>query len=108
MWNNRPRQLLLVRVSLGGWRRFVIPVPIFVLDLTLAAFSDLAAIIDSFVPGRLSSVKRYGRGKIGEGQVSFEGMLQLTRQLLREWRKYGRWRMVEVQTGKVRLFVDFY
>lgn len=108
MSNNRPSQLLLVRLSLGGWRRLVIPVPIFVLDLTLDAFADLAAIIDSLAPGWLSRMKRYGLSKVDTGQVSVEGMLQLTLQLFRELRKYGRWRMVEVQAGKVRVFIDFY
>jgi hypothetical protein len=108
MSNKRQSQLLLVRVSIGGFRRFVIPLPIYVLDITLAAFSDLVAILDSLVPKSLQKAKRLGLSTFGAEKISLEAVLNLFLQLLWEVRKYGRLRIVEVQSGKVRVFIDLY
>lgn len=116
MWNNRQSQLLLVRLSRGGMRRLVIPIPLFVLDLTLAAFSDLICLGDSLVPqwrrkagwfNRSSYGGSYG-GSSGKGRISAGELLESGLHLFRELRKYGRWRMVEVQSDQVRVSIDFY
>jgi len=86
----------------------VIPLPIYVLDITLAAFSDLVAILDSLVPKSLQKAKRLGLSTFGAEKISLEAVLNLFLQLLWEVRKYGRLRIVEVQSGKVRVFIDLY
>ncbi len=108
MWSKRQSQLLLIRVSRGGLRRLVIPVPLFVLDLTLAAFSDLACLIDSFAPEWMRGMRRFGLGGSGAGRISAEAMLAVCLRLFREMRKHGRFRLAEVQSGKIGIFIDFY
>jgi hypothetical protein len=108
MSNKRQSQFLLVRVSMGGFRRFVIPLPFYVLDITLAAFSDLACLLDSVAPKWMQRAKRFGRSTFGTEKVSLEAALNLVLRLLWEIRKYGRLRIVEVQSGKVRVFIDLY
>ena len=108
MWSKRQSQLLLVRVSWGGLRRLVIPVPLFVLDLTLAAFFDLACLIDSFASKWMRGMRRFDLGGSGAGRIAAESMLTVCLRLFREMRKYGRFRLVEVQTGRIRVFIDLY
>jgi hypothetical protein len=108
MWNKQQSQLLLVKVSQGGLRPLVIPVPLFVLDLTLAAFSDLACLFDSLAQKWARGVRRFNLARSGTGRISAELMLAVCLQLFREMRKYGRFRLVEVQSGRVRVFIDFY
>jgi len=134
MSSKRQSQFLLIRVSQGGFRRFALPVPLYVLDLTLDAFSDLAALADTLAPGRLGALKRAdlgGLGGPGGGSVagslingggnadggsagrrgrrlSVERVLALVLALFRELRRHGRLRVVEVQAGKVRVSIDLY
>jgi hypothetical protein len=108
MWSKRQSQLLLVRVSLGGFRRLVIPVPLFVLDLTMAAFCDFACLFDSFALKRMRGMRRFDLGGSGAGRISAESMLIVCLRLFREMRKYGRFRLAEVQTDRIRVFMDFY
>jgi hypothetical protein len=108
MWSKRQSQLLLLRVSRGGLRRLVIPVPLFVLDLTLAAFSDLACLLDSFAPKWMRGIRQFDLGGSGVGRISAESMLTVCLRLFQEMRKYGRFRLVEVQTGRIRVYIDLY
>ncbi|OAT87121.1 hypothetical protein A6M21_02210 [Desulfotomaculum copahuensis] len=98
---------MLIGVSRGGFHRLVIPVPLFVLDLTLAAFSDLARLFDLLATRRLRGM-RNDRGESGAGRISVESMLTVCLQLFREMRKYGRFRLVEVRAGKNRVSVELY
>lgn len=108
MWSNRQSQLLLIRISLGGLRRLVIPVPLYVLDLTLAAFSDLARLLDMLAPNWVRRVKRFNFDGSGTGRISAESFLAACLQLFREMRKHGRFLLVEVQSGRIRVSIDFY
>jgi hypothetical protein len=40
--------------------------------------------------------------------MSLKALLHVALQLFGEMRKYGRWTLVEVQAGKVRILIDFY
>lgn len=104
----RQSQFLLIRISQGGLRRLVIPVPLYVLDLTLTAFGDLARLVDALAPHRLRALRRFHPGGAGGRRVSVEFLWTACTQLLDELRKYGRLRLVEVQAGRVRVFIDFY
>jgi hypothetical protein len=108
MWSKRQSQLLLVRVSQGGFRRLVIPVPLFVLGLTLAAFRDLACLLDAIAPNWMRGLGRFNLGGSGAGRISVESMLAICLRLFREMRKHGRFRLVGVQSGRIGIFIDFY
>lgn len=99
---------MLVRISRDGFRRIVIPVPLYVLDLTLAAFSDLACLFDLLAPKWIRGLKRHNFGRTGDGRVSAESLLTGCLLLFREIRKHGRFRLVEVQSARIRVFIDFY
>lgn len=108
MWSKRQSQFMLIGVSRGGFRRLVIPVPLFVLDLTLAAFSDLACLFDLLVPKRLRGIRCNDLNESGAGRISVKPILTVCLQLFREMRKYGRFRLVEVRAGKNRVCIDLY
>jgi hypothetical protein len=115
MSSKRQSQFLLIRVSQGGFRRFALPVPLYVLDLTLDAFSDLAALADTLAPKWKGGLKRFDLGvggRSGSGgpprRLSVERVLALVLALFRELRRHGRLRVVEVQAGKMRVSIDLY
>ncbi|MHB9096125.1 MAG: hypothetical protein ACYC21_15795 [Eubacteriales bacterium] len=103
MWSNRPSLFLLVRISFGGSRSLVIPIPLFVVDITLDAMADLTLVADLFAPLWRRGLK-YSRFRIS----SLAALLGVCTEFFNELRKYGRWRMVEVAADKVRVYVDFY
>jgi hypothetical protein len=86
----------------------MIPIPLFILDLTLTAFSDLVCLGDSVVPKWKCKAGWFNRSSSEKGWISISALFKLGLQLFRELRKHGRWRMVEVQSGRVRVFVDLY
>ena len=108
MWSKLQSQLLLVRVSRDGVRRIVIPVPLYVPDLTLDAFLDLACLLDLLIPKWIRGLKRCNLGGTGAGRISVESMLAGCLQLFRELRKHGRFRLAEVRSAGIRIFIDFY
>ncbi|GEM_PF-1652547 len=108
MWSKLQGQLMLVRVSRDGFRRIVIPVPLYVLDLTLAAFLDLACLLDLLIPKRIRSLKHLNLGGTGAGRISVESLLAGCLKLFREMRKNGRYRLAEVQSAGIKIFIDFY
>lgn len=108
MWNNRQSQLMLIRLSQRKIRRLVIPIPLFVLDLTLAAFSDLAHMGDSVISRWICKGNRSNHSTPRQSRVPVGVLFELGLQLLRELRKHGRWRVVEVQHGRVRISIDYY
>lgn len=113
MWNKKRSQFILVRISLGGLRRLVIPIPLFVLDITLSATADLALLGDLFAPvWRRELRKHLYPSSCLNGRtvslISLRSIFGVCLQFFDELRNYGRWRMVEVKTGKVEIFVDFY
>lgn len=103
MWSNRPSLFLLVRISFGGTRSLVIPIPLFVVDITLDAVADLALVADLFAP-----LWRRGLKHSWFRMPSLAALLGVCAEFFNELRRYGRWRMVEVETDKVRVYVDFY
>jgi len=90
--------------------RLVIPLSLFVLDQTLAAVQDLLWLVERLSPG----LRRRISEKIGkQGWAPGPGeSIRLCRELVHEMRRYGKWRMVEVSTGKGRgktyVSVDFF
>lgn len=98
--NKRQSQFLLIKISQGGLRRLAIPVPLYVVDITINAFSDLAHLIDTVMPK--------GIQRIFPGGLSVSGIIVVCSQSFQELRKYGRLSLVEVQSGKVRISIDFY
>lgn len=113
MLNNKKSRLILVRVSIGGWRRLVMPIPLYALDIVISSAKDLATFADLVTPfwrhkleKRVCS-SRWGAAK-GLSKISLEMLVGIIAEFSRELRKQGRWRMVEVVTDDVSVYVDFY
>ena len=113
MWNNHYSRLILIRISFGGWRRLVIPIPLFVLDIIISSVSDLATFADLFAPlwrRRLEKHIRCSRGGASKAaaKVSLSELVRIFAEFFKELRKLGRWRMVEVATDEICVYLDFY
>jgi len=106
MSNSPHRSLfLLVRVKPKGKMRIVVPVPLYILDATLAAISDLLWLPDLLFPVWRKSLA--GKIKLPPGLTPGKAW-NLIVELIDEVRKYGRWRMVEVENEDARIYIDFY
>lgn len=102
---------MLVKVKLQRKMGFVIPIPLFVLDIIVDAIADLAWLGDLSRPLGLNKfqkhLNKYGWGHIGK-QISLVQIIYIFQELIFEFRKYGRWRMVEVKTEEVQVYIDLY
>lgn len=90
----------------------MIPIPFFVLDTTIQAIADLAIIIDLFLPIRIKrpyTENSHRRTLIGYGdRVPINIIVKQCMELVNELRRYGRWRMVQVETEEMRVYIDFW
>lgn len=99
----RPSFFILVRVktpSLG----FTIPIPIYVFIITLEAFRELGWLAGKIARGRPGA----RQGAVRQYLPYVKEALPLLKELLLELRRYGKWRMVEVEAGETRVSVEFF
>lgn len=103
---------MLVRIQHGGLRKIIIPLPLFVLDETIKALADLMVLPDLLFPSWQQKIHQKLVGKKWykeiQPQSSLRDIVNLFRSLFNELRQYGRWRMVEVESGKDKVYIDFY
>ena len=90
----------------------VIPFPLFVIDQALGAVEDLIWVVERLWPGIKKYLHRqYGRAAgLGPGIVPSQG-IGWCREIIAELRRYGRWRLVAVETGRprdTRVYIDLY
>lgn len=109
MWSSKRSRLMLVRISLGGPRKIIIPIPLYVLDITISAVADLTLLTDLFSPLWKSKLQKIFAGH-HHHKLVVKGALvvKILQEMLLEFRKHGRWNIVKIQTGKVQISVDFY
>jgi hypothetical protein len=111
MWNSKPWQsyrslFLLVRVRSGRFR-LTLPLALFLIDETFEILADLLWLAEKFVPARIYSGYRYSDRKwktpklktITEPKFLPYQILELSRELLNELRRHGRYSLFEVRTG---------
>lgn len=107
MLNKDYRSLfMLIRVRLGKHKKIVIPLPLFVFEETIIAIFDLFLLPDLFYPIWQKKLQKHMRG--WAPKVTFGQAINLLLNFFDELRKHGRWRMVEVETEKARIYIDFY
>lgn len=123
MWtrNNGYRSFfMMVRIRAGKGFLIPIPIPLFLLDQTLDAVEDLAWLAEKFViPGVVRSGNRQDQNSKSfrhwmDHPGSPSEVVKLCRRIIEELRRYGKWRMVEVETRdpksheQIRVYVDFF
>ncbi len=94
----RPSWFILVRVRKAGGMGFTLPIPLALFGEVLEALSDLA---------RLAEAVSLGCSRRSAG-VSASGALDFCRSVVSAVRRYGQWRMVEVDTDGYSVAVDFF
>lgn len=109
MWTERRSLFLLLRFGAAGKTGFVFPISLPLLAETVDVLADLALLGDLLFPGL---TRRIGRRKGGEAPgreaLSLSRIVRLVGGLLSELRRYGRWRMVDVEAGGSEISLDFY
>jgi hypothetical protein len=111
MWNKYRSFFMLVRVRTEQIH-FSFPLALFLLDQTFDVLSDLVWLWERVIP---SGAIRIPRRSQSAGVTALDSdyaiipsqVLQLCREVVTELRGYGNWRMVEVEAGEVRVYVDF-
>lgn len=110
---------MVVRIRVGEGLLIPIPIPLFLLNQILDVIEDLAWLGEKFVfPGGTRSGHRHDqdikhfRSWIDSGGSPTQAV-KLCREMVEELRRYGKWRMVEVEAREpkkhkqVRVYVDF-
>ncbi len=110
---------MVVRLGFGSGITIPIPIPLFLLDQTLDAVEDLAWLAEKLflrwtvLLSDKDCYSRYHARRWSHFAGAPTQALRLCREIIRELRRYGKWRMVEVETddpkhhGRVRVYVDF-
>lgn len=108
MLNKRRSQLLLVRVKPVGKIRLVIPIPFFLLDIYARALADLLLLGQLVLPFGLQSLQRHIEKHTWGKEIKISLVGDMIGELVLELRKIGRWRMVEVKTHDIEVYIDLY
>ena len=98
---------LLVRIRSGRFR-LTLPLALFLVDETLDILADLLWLVEKFVPAKVYHVETHcGREwqtlkyqKHPDYGFPPHEMIELIRELLNELRSYGKFSLVEVETGE--------
>ena len=117
---------MLIRVKVGSRGLNInIPISLFVLDQTFDALEDLLWVWEKLFFNRMARkhLRNHAHSKNFIKRMKFEGapsqVLGLCREIIDELRSYGRWRMVEVEVNRpkvwrpgrhedeVRVYIDF-
>lgn len=116
---------MLIRVRVGKGLLLPIPIPLFLLDQTLDVIEDLAWLAEKLVlPGINRSSRRqvqdrkrlwswFDPASLANSVGSPTRAVKLCREMIEELRRYGKWRMVEVEAQDpqkkepVWVYVDF-
>ncbi len=83
---------MIVSSSLNGKRRLFIPIPLFVVDVTIRSAADFIWFWEQL---------------FGSFRLHSSYFYQLIL-LIQELRKYGRYRMIEIEIDNIKVLVDFY
>lgn len=110
MWTERRRSwFMLVRVKTAGKTGFVFPFSLPVLEEAVAVLADLALVGDLLFPGWLHRFSQGGEEEQRRKPCFFLSQaVRLIGAVFPELRRYGRWQMVEVETGGQKISVEFY
>ena len=101
---------MLIRVRTDRMR-LTFPLPLFVFDQALVALEDLGWLADRLFPGLAREwLGRHPRPL--PDHFELRPLIRMSRDLLNELRRYGAWRMVEVDVAppgspEVRVYIDF-
>ncbi len=110
--STRPRRnfLLIVRVRLGGRRNLTIPLSLWALEESFEAVSDMAWLGERIL--RFGARRRLGRpGNKWSAyikQMPVSAAIDQVGEILRDLRKLGRFRIVEVEDHNTRVYIDLF
>lgn len=107
MLSKRQNQLLLVRVKLTGKMSFVIPLPFLVLNIYARALADLSLLGQLILPLWVKG-KGPGNDKRWLSGIRLTVVGDIVKDLLQILRRHGHWRLVEVKTPDVEVYIDLF
>lgn len=136
LWTKRPHEAFLIVVSIKhkNHPKWLIPIPVWVVDETIGAVQDIARVFEWIMKrtvkreeenranseNRSDSEKRTDGGNRADGDkrdankwrryvagMPVSATLQAVNDIIRELRVQGRFRMVAVEGESIRIYVDF-
>lgn len=105
----RPNLLLLVRVRHKG-KRLTIPVPLWTLEEFLRALRDLTWIWERIfrVWARHKGIRKDKKWLTYLGKMPFSAAIDLGVELIRDLRRSGRFRIVEIEDRDLLVYIDLF
>ncbi|NBJ16897.1 MAG: hypothetical protein FNP40_15335 [Dehalobacter sp. 4CP] len=119
MWTKRPRKAFLIVVSIRNKnrRKWLIPIPVWVVEDTFEAVQDIAWVGERILKlsGKHDENKQADRDKRADSQwrqyiigMPVSAVLQAVSGIIRELRTCGRFRMIEVEDKAIQIYVDLF
>ena len=111
LWT-RPSFFLVVRITRAGKRSIVIPVPVWIMEEALDTLADLVWLVEvtvfrfrkSFIYS-LKAKPAYAKFLMN---LSPSVALEILQEVIKELRRHGRFRMVEVEDAENKIYIDLY
>lgn len=96
---------MVLKIGMKGRKGFPIPIPLNVAQITLDSVADLLWFWESLMRPFKSITNK---GDNYKTQIPLRELFSQSRALIHELRRHGRWRMVEVDDGKTKVYIEFY
>jgi len=118
LWTKQPRKAFLIVVSIRNknHRKWLIPIPVWVVEDTFEAIQDIAWVWERIM--KLKGRRDEERHTAGEkrtddkwrktiAEMPVSSVLQTVMDIIRELRIHGRFTMVEIEDKAIQIYVDF-
>lgn len=111
LWT-KPRRayIMLVIINFKPGRKWIIPVPIWVIEETIQAVYDIVRILERILraAGRPQDKKVNNRWREYIAGMPVSSVLKVGSRIIRDLRKQGRFRLVEIEDSDRQVYVDLF
>ncbi len=111
LWTKQRRAyMMLIRIRFKQSRKWLIPVPIWVIEETIQAVYDIVRILERILKAaaRPKDKKVNKRWREYLAAIPVSSVLKAGGSIIRELRKQGRFRLVEVEDSDIQVYVDLF
>lgn len=105
---NRPSMFILIRICPRKKFAFVLPISLWVINETLSAVANLVQMAEKFIPARIWAEPASSEHTPKSCPRRPSLIIDMCLGFIHELQRYGRLRMVEVDTDDAKVYIDLY
>ncbi|ABR50036.1 hypothetical protein Amet_3945 [Alkaliphilus metalliredigens QYMF] len=110
--SKKTSKIMLIKVKHGKYIRLTIPIVLSVIDELIEAFEEVTWVLKPLIFPLKNKVIKWKLDDIVSNisieDFSVDEIFKLIHELFNEVRKHGRYKMIDVDVGDIKVLVEFY